>query len=84
MELNHENMKKIRQLIVFTALLIVCLWQYSIVFDAFRFVFGVLFPFILGGAIAFVVNVPMHFIEEKLFNDARKGRSKAADRKSVV
>ncbi|MBY0759809.1 MULTISPECIES: AI-2E family transporter [Sellimonas] len=78
MELNHENMKKIRQLIVFTALLIVCLWQYSIVFDAFRFVFGVLFPFILGGAIAFVVNVPMHFIEEKLFNDARKGRSKAA------
>lgn len=76
MELNSENMKKIRQLILFTALLIVCLWKYTLVFQAVSFVIKVLFPFILGGAIAFVLNVPMGFVEEKIF------RKKKSDTKN--
>ncbi len=32
-----------------------------------RFIFGVTFPFILGGAFAFVLNVPMNFIQRHLF-----------------
>ena len=69
MELNNENMKKIRHLIVFTALIILCFWKYTIVFQAVKFVIGVVFPFILGGAIAFVFNVPMHFIENRLIQE---------------
>ena len=38
MELRKETVKQIRGLIVFTALLIVCLWKYDVVMDAFRFV----------------------------------------------
>ena len=76
MELNNENMKKIRHLIVFTALIILCFWKYTIVFQAVKFVIGVVFPFILGGAIAFVFNVPMHFIENRLIQEKWKEKYK--------
>ena len=72
MELNNENMKKIRHLIVFTALIILCFWKYEMVIQAVKFVISVLFPFILGGAIAFVFNVPMHFIENRLIQERKK------------
>ena len=76
MELNNENMKKIRHLIVFTALIILCFWKYTIVFQAVKFVIGVVFPFILGVAIAFVFNVPMHFIENRLIQEKWKEKYK--------
>ena len=46
-ELNNENMKKIRHLIVFTALIILCFWKYEMVIQAVKFVISVLFRFIL-------------------------------------
>ena len=64
--MRKETVKQIRGLIVFTALLIVCLWKYDVVMDAFRFVLNILYPFLLGGAIAFVLSVPMNFVEIKL------------------
>ena len=67
MELDNNTVKKIRELIVFTAILIVCLWKYEAVLDIIGFVLHVIFPFILGGAIAFVLNVPMNFFERHLF-----------------
>lgn len=76
MDLNRENIKKIRGLIIFTALLIVCLWKYDVVFEFLRFIFGVAFPFILGGAFAFVLNVPMNFMQRHLFPEERVGKSK--------
>ena len=33
MDLNGENIKKIRGLILFTAVLVVCLWKYDVVFS---------------------------------------------------
>lgn len=33
---------------------------------------GILFPFVLGGAIAFVTNVPMSFLEKKIFGRVKK------------
>ena len=71
MDLNKENIKKIRGIILFTALLIVCLWKYDVVFEFFRFIFGVTFPFILGGAFAFVLNVPMNFFQRHLFPEEK-------------
>lgn len=76
MELSRETVSKIRGLIVFTALTTACLWKYDVVVGALGFVFHIIFPFILGGAIAFVLNVPMNFIERHLFSERRvKGRS---------
>lgn len=88
MDLNKENIKKIRGIIIFTALLIVCLWKYDVVFEFFRFIIGVVFPFILGGAIAFVLNVPMSFIQRHLFSEERiknkKGLKKVARPVSLI
>lgn len=69
MNLNKENMRKLRELILFTIIILIALWNYLLIFQAIRFVFGIVFPFLLGGAIAFVLNVPMNFLEEKLFRN---------------
>ena len=67
MNLDKENLKKIRGLILFTIVVLIVLWKYSLVLDALGFVLGIVFPFLLGGAIAFILNVPMHFLEKTLF-----------------
>ncbi len=69
MELSNETVRKIRGLIVFAALVIACLWKYDVVVGALAFVFHIAFPFILGGAIAFVLNVPMNFVQRHLFDE---------------
>lgn len=72
------SIKKIRELIVFTALIVVALWKFDVVLGVIKAVWGIIFPFTLGGAIAFVINVPMSFLEKKLFGKAKEKGSKAA------
>lgn len=72
------SIKKIRELIVFTALIVVALWKFDVVLGVIKAVWGIIFPFVLGGAIAFVINVPMSFLEKKLFGKAKEKGSKAA------
>lgn len=76
MELKRETIKKIKGLIVFTTIIIVCLWKYENVFAVLRFIFHVVFPFVLGGAIAFILNVPMNFLERHLFRPEKVEKSK--------
>jgi len=71
MEFNKENIKKIRGLILYTVIILVCLWKYAMVLEVLSFIFHVLLPFILGGAIAFIINVPTHFFERHLFKGER-------------
>lgn len=78
MDLNKENLKKIRGLILFTIFVLVALWNYKLVIDGVVFIWGVIFPFVLGGAIAFIVNIPMHSIENKLFEKPKKKGKKWA------
>lgn len=80
MKLDKENMRKMRQLILFTIIILIALWNYKMIFDAIRFVFGIIFPFLLGGGIAFVLNVPMSFFEEKLFYNRYLKDKKIANR----
>ncbi len=75
MELSRETIKKIRGLIVFTTVIILCLWNYENAFSILRFIFHVTFPFVLGGAIAFVLNVPMNFVERHLFHPEKIKKS---------
>lgn len=77
MELNRETVGRIRGLIVFAALVVACLWKYDVVLSVLSFLFSITFPFILGGAIAFILSVPMNFIERHIFTEARKKKSKA-------
>ncbi len=78
MDLNKENIKKIRGLVLFTAIVLVAAWNYKAVFQGIKFLGKVIFPFVLGGGIAFVINVPMHFLEEKIFGKAKEEKKKWA------
>lgn len=80
MNLNKENLKKIRGLIVFTVILLIALWNYSLILDVLGQGVEIVYPFLLGGAIAFVINVPMSFFEEKLFQNQMMKNKKVAQR----
>ena len=62
---------------MFTALLVVALWKFDVVLDVLKTIGQIIFPFILGGAIVFVINVPMSFLEKKIFENVKK-ENKAA------
>ena len=72
MDISKISVKKIRELIVFTVFLVVALWKFDVVLDVLKAIWGIAFPFVLGGAIAFVTNVPMSFLEKKIFGRVKK------------
>lgn len=76
MENGKITIKKIRGLILFTLLIVVGLWDFDVVLDALKFMWSIIFPFALGGAIAFVINVPMSFLERKLFNGKKSSAAR--------
>lgn len=78
MELNKENMKKIRWLIAFAVLLYLGVQNFSVVLKYIKILGGLVLPFVIGGAMAFVLNVPMAFLERHLFGKAKKKESKKA------
>ena len=85
MKLDRENMRKMKELIVFTIIILIALWNYDILFEWIGFAFGIIFPFLLGGGIAFILNVPMGFLEEKIFYNRYLKEKKIANRlQSVV
>ena len=70
--MSNLSIKKIRELIVFTALLVIALWKFDVVLDVLKTIWQIVFPFILGGAIVFAINVPMSFLEKKIFENVKK------------
>ena len=73
MELSRETIRKLRWLIVFTALVVVAFINYRLVFQALVFCWNIVFPFVLGGAMAFILNAPMQFFERNVFARRRYG-----------
>ena len=70
-------MKKIRWLITFAVILYVGVQHLDVVLKYVNVLWGLLLPFAIGGALAFVLNVPMAFIERHLFGKAREKEGKA-------
>lgn len=66
MELSRATMKKLFLLIAFAALAFTLLQHMDSVWSFLRFLCGILSPFLAGGAIAFILNVPMRFLERTL------------------
>lgn len=75
-ELNKENMKKIMFLIVFTVLVLAGAMHINEVWKAICFMAGVSYPFVLGCALAFLLNMPMRFVERKLFGNLPEAKKK--------
>lgn len=74
MDLNRKNVKRIRGLILFTAIVCVAVVKIDIVWKGILFVVGIIKPFLYGGAIAFVLNIPMKAIERGLFGKIKHSK----------
>lgn len=61
-----ENKKEIIEIITYTVLLIFILFNLNGVLKILKMIISLLFPFILGAVIAFVLNVLLNIIENKL------------------
>jgi len=72
MDLNKKNMKNLMVLIVFAVLVLVGVQRIENLAAGFVFLMRIVFPFILGGAMAFILNIPMHFLEGRLFAKVKK------------
>ena len=73
MEISRAAMRKLMLLIAFAILLFTGLQHFGQVLAFLRFVGGVASPLLIGGAVAFVLNVPMSFFEKKLFRPSPGG-----------
>lgn len=76
MNISQKNIKKIRGLILFTALVILVLMKFDLLCGAAVFVLKIVKPFLIGGAIAFIINIPMSFFERKLFGGKKAQENK--------
>lgn len=75
MELNQENVKKIKGIIVFTVVVMVIGVNYRSVLSMLGALVKMALPFLIGMVIAFILNVPMRRIES-LICPNRQGKWK--------
>ena len=66
MEFSKKKMKQIRHLMFLAALLVLVIVYSSQVFWGIQVFFGIIKPFVYGGAIAFVLNIPLRAYEVKM------------------
>lgn len=83
-EFRKKDMKNIMLLIVFAVLFYVGVQRIESLAAGLIFISRIVFPFILGGAIAFILNVPMKFLERKLFKNSKGKGKKMARPVSLV
>ena len=84
MQLDRETLRKMRGLIIFTLVILVGLLRFGIVLQAVKAILHILFPFLLGGAIAFVLSVPMNRIQKRLFANVKEKYKKFAAPVSLI
>ena len=77
MEFSREKLKQIRRLMVLAALLVLAVVYSDRVLRGAAFFIGIARPFIVGGVIAFVLNIPMRACEERLF---KRWKGRLADK----
>lgn len=67
MEISKQARRHLMQILAFAILLYCGLEHFNVVIRGVRFVLGILLPFMIGGSIAFIFNVPLKRIEKYLF-----------------
>ena len=74
MKFYNKNTQGFFGLVAFGVLLYLGVSNISYILKAFSYLVSVIFPFIIGGCMAFIINVPMRFFETKLFSKVKKGK----------
>lgn len=77
MGFEKEKIRQIRGLILFVAVIILLIMYSGSVFEGLKLLLNIVTPFVAGGAIAFVLNIPLRAIENKLF---KRWQGKSAKR----
>ena len=83
MNLTKENVKKICGIILFTVVVLVIVQNYEKVGNFIGLLWGIIFPFVLGGIIAFILNIPMRAIEKLLFKSKKTENKRNTQDRSV-
>ncbi len=78
MKLEQDIIREIKKLIVFTAVIFLCIWKYEVVYRVIHWIMDVIMPFLVGGAIAFIIGIPSNYIEKKLLKKKKKWINKSA------
>lgn len=76
MQLDKENIKKIVGIVSFAILLNWGLKNTDFLGRLVGLLVGLILPFLIGGALAFIINVPMRFLERTLFEKPYARRQK--------
>ena len=63
---NKKELKKWCLLILFAIVIYWCVNNFNILGDILNKIIEIAFPFILGGGLAFILNIPMSFFEKKI------------------
>ncbi len=77
MGFDKEKLKQIRRMILYIAFIVLVLIYSDEVFGAIGVFIGFMKPFIYGGVIAFILNIPLRFIENRIF---KKWTGKTAEK----
>lgn len=76
MNLDKANRRHIRLLILFTVILFLGIQRFDIILMILGYAWDILFPFVLGLCLAYLISVPMRFIERVLFSEKKKPLAK--------
>jgi predicted PurR-regulated permease PerM len=71
MDFSREKLKQIRHLMFLAALLVLGIIYFKEILSVLSMLIGILKPFMYGGIIAFILNLPMSAIEKKLFQSKK-------------
>lgn len=75
----EEKKKDLKNWIIFILIIIIAYWainNLSTISNLFNTILNIIFPFVLGGGLAFVLNIPMTFFEKKLLKDKNNKKIK--------
>ena len=67
MKFRNFGIKKVWATIGFAGFVFFLVMNYTTLFSFVGFIFGILTPFIFGAVVAFIVNIPMRFMERTVF-----------------
>ena len=84
MQLDKENIKKIVGIVSFAILLNWGLKNTEFIGKLMGLAIGLVLPFLIGGSLASIINVPMRFLERKLFDEPYAKRKKMPQQKNNI
>ncbi len=82
----ENNKKDLKKWIIIILFIIIAYWiinNLGTIGNWISNILSIIFPFVLGGCLAFILNIPMSFFEKKVFKEDIKKKNKKRNKKLV-